>query len=244
MVDAAWRPRVATGQATQGQPAAAQHSVGLKSLFGIGRARGVIAARLRSHRRNDVTVEPQGGHHHCEKDPPRAHEGSPKPTKPNRSAAWPRSVANWSDVAAAAAGSARITTRSPAPQPSTSLAQTARSRRETRCRVTALPTALLTMRPTRAGSEHSCLDLKWRTRVGREARRPRRTAAVKSVLRRIRWAAGSTGQAARRSRPLRRRAERMERPARVRILSRKPWVLARRRLLGWNVRFDTRDSEV
>ena len=36
----------------------------------------------------------------------------------------------------------------------------------------------------------------------------------------------------------------MERPARVRMRSRKPWVLARRRLLGWNVRLDTRGSEV
>lgn len=40
-----------------------------------------------------------------------------------------------------------------------------------------------------------------------------------------------------RVRPLLRRAARMLRPARVRIRSRKPWVLARRRLLGWNVRF-------
>src|SRR5687767_1564611 len=32
------------------------------------------------------------------------------------------------------------------------------------------------------------------------------------------------------------------RPARVRIRSRKPWVLDRRRLFGWNVRLLTRDS--
>jgi hypothetical protein len=37
-------------------------------------------------------------------------------------------------------------------------------------------------------------------------------------------------------RPLRRRAAMMARPARVRIRSRNPWVLARRRLFGWNVR--------
>ena len=43
----------------------------------------------------------------------------------------------------------------------------------------------------------------------------------------------------RRSRPLARRAERMARPARVRMRSRKPWVLARRRLLGWKVRLLT-----
>ena len=43
-------------------------------------------------------------------------------------------------------------------------------------------------------------------------------------------------QAARRLRPLRRREDRIERPARVRIRRRKPWVLCRRRLFGWNVR--------
>jgi hypothetical protein len=40
-------------------------------------------------------------------------------------------------------------------------------------------------------------------------------------------------------RPLRRRAARIARPARVRIRRRKPWVLARRRLFGWNVRLVT-----
>jgi uncharacterized protein (DUF2132 family) len=40
-------------------------------------------------------------------------------------------------------------------------------------------------------------------------------------------------------RPLRRRACKMARPARVRIRRRKPWVLARRRLFGWKVRLLT-----
>src|SRR6476659_4262111 len=40
-------------------------------------------------------------------------------------------------------------------------------------------------------------------------------------------------------RPLRRRAARMARPARVRMRRRKPWVLARRRLFGWKVRLLT-----
>lgn len=56
------------------------------------------------------------------------------------------------------------------------------------------------------------------------------------------WRAGSrphpraqprSGQTVRLARPLRRRAARMARPARVRIRSRKPWVFARRRLFGW-----------
>ena len=45
-------------------------------------------------------------------------------------------------------------------------------------------------------------------------------------------------------RPLRRRAARIARPARVLIRSRKPWVFARRRLLGWNVRLLTLISPV
>lgn len=44
-------------------------------------------------------------------------------------------------------------------------------------------------------------------------------------------------QADRLARPLRRRAARMLRPERVRIRERKPWLRARRRLLGWKVRF-------
>ena len=46
-------------------------------------------------------------------------------------------------------------------------------------------------------------------------------------------------QADSRARPLRRRADMMARPARVRIRRRKPWVRLRRRLLGWNVRLLT-----
>ena len=74
------------------------------------------------------------------------------------------------------------------------------------------------------------------------ARVPRaeRRVATKSARRRSREPAGSTGQADRRVRPLERRAARIDRPARVRIRRRKPWVLARRRLFGWKVRLLTR----
>jgi hypothetical protein len=47
-------------------------------------------------------------------------------------------------------------------------------------------------------------------------------------------------QADRVERPLPRRDERIARPARVRMRSRKPWVFARRRLFGWKVRLLTR----
>jgi len=51
------------------------------------------------------------------------------------------------------------------------------------------------------------------------------------------------GQADRLLRPLRRRAPRIARPARVRIRNRNPCVLARLRLLGWKVRFPLLTSE-
>lgn len=47
-------------------------------------------------------------------------------------------------------------------------------------------------------------------------------------------------QVARRLRPLRRRPARIARPARVRMRRRKPCVLLRLRLFGWNVRLLTR----
>ena len=50
---------------------------------------------------------------------------------------------------------------------------------------------------------------------------------------------GRQNQALSRARPLWRRAARTARPARVRMRSRKPCVLARRRLFGWNVRLLT-----
>ena len=50
------------------------------------------------------------------------------------------------------------------------------------------------------------------------------------------WMPKFAAQAARRARPLRRRPERIARPARVRMRRRKPWVLCRRRLFGWKVR--------
>ena len=84
------------------------------------------------------------------------------------------------------------------------------------------------------------------------ARRPERIVRLNSSGLLIRDCCGSTtppvkavsllarkNQTASCSRPLRRRAARTARPARVRIRSRKPWTLARRRLFGWNVRLLT-----
>jgi len=62
---------------------------------------------------------------------------------------------------------------------------------------------------------------------------------------RLGWGAGppgrgATAQPARRCRPLRLRAWRMARPARVAIRWRNPWFLARLRVFGWKVRFTHR----
>src|SRR5450631_3188606 len=124
------------------------------------------------------------------------------------------------------------------------------SLRRTVFRTTAPPTARLTTNPVRAGSRDPGRTSRCPVSRGRPVRLPLRTAAEKSSRRRIRAAAGSTGdlpgprpgpagQILIRARPLRRRADRIARPALVRMRSRNPCVLARRRLFGWNVRLLT-----
>jgi hypothetical protein len=80
-------------------------------------------------------------------------------------------------------------------------------------------------------------------RLAGPAERPSRTRPndasdwLPGARHRLRPVRTRVAQTASRWRPLRRRAEMMARPARVRIRSRNPCVLWRRRLLGWNVRF-------
>jgi hypothetical protein len=95
----------------------------------------------------------------------------------------------------------------------------------------------------RVGSVRPPHDMKHQGGAGGATASPHRgcevSTAAHAVIRRK-----HRGQAARRARPLRRREDRIDRPARVRMRRRNPWVLARRRLLGWNVRFDTKDSGI
>ncbi len=79
-------------------------------------------------------------------------------------------------------------------------------------------------------SRHSCTDL---------SRRRLRRRAPRAPGHRLDRRPRRSDQTARRLRPLPRRAEITERPARVRIRRRKPCVLARRRLFGWKVRLLT-----
>jgi len=109
-----------------------------------------------------------------------------------RSRSWPRSA----DDAAAAAGCARTTSSAPSGSPSRRAATSARRRRLTRLRVTALPTALDTTRPT-AGGPGSVVVVRCATSVPRPPRAPRRTVCWKSAERRIRCVAGSTGRCVR-----------------------------------------------
>ena len=175
-----------------------------------------------------------------------------RPWRRTRLNAAPRSASSSAEVAPAAGGRARTTTALPGESCASRARSRWRSRRLTVVRTTAPPTERETTTPARAGpSPCSTPDLTATVctcttsrRPGDPARRPRRTVARKSRLLLRRWEAGSTGsQAERLARPLARRPARMARPARVRILSLKPWVLARRRLFGWKVRLLTKDSK-
>ena len=104
-------------------------------------------------------------------------------------------------------------------------------------------------RAGRAGDRRSAAALRGGRRAGSE-RTPSASASVQLPEARAITVAPTgphqrqarAGQTLIRARPLRRRAARIARPARVRMRSRNPCVFARRRLFGWNVRLLTWDS--
>ena len=153
-----------------------------------------------------------------------------------------RESASAAELRPAAAGVARTTRRAPLGSVWSRSAMRCWSRRRTWLRVTAGPTARPTTNPT-LRSVASRATRAWSTRPAAPTRRPARVTEEKSA----RWCSradreSTKTQAERLARPLRRRDARIARPARVRIRSRKPCVLARRRLFGWNVRLLTRIS--
>ena len=115
--------------------------------------------------------------------------------------------------------------------------------RAKRFRATALPTDLLIIKPALAGSLVSVLVYRYPTKLVDEYRSPLFVARAKSPLSVSRAVLASTGiffgdpYAERWTRPLARRAAKTARPARVAMRARKPCFLARRRVLGWKVRF-------
>ena len=222
----------------------------LERADGIRRARGVVATGWRPHRRDDELVGPHEPDQWPCEDSGRAHRNHPRPDNAGRTRSSARSRCRPSSslVAVAAAGLARTTRSTPAGTRSSRPATWARRRRLTRLRTTALPTVLDTTKPTRGGRPaRASVVLPWTTMSREPALAPAgdRSVAVKSALALRRCCAGSTAggpQAESLVRPLLRRWAMIDRPARVRIRWRKPWVFARRRVLGWNVRLLTLGS--
>ncbi len=175
---------MAAAQSAQREPAAAQRTVIGHRLEGVGRTGRVVTAHLAVQR---TDCEPpclqETDHevlHHCV----------------TRLRLRARSAPRASYDASAAAGRAR-TTSAARPGSSSSNGRCSRvrcrSRRFTRLRTTALPTALLTVKPTSTGrAEESRSTRRWTTTVGVPARRPDRTAPRKASLSARRWTEGST----------------------------------------------------
>lgn len=132
---------------------------------------------------------------------PESHAHADNPAGPlpssNRRSARLTSRSMASELDSAHPGSARMTRREPGASWSRWAATTWRSWRATRCRVTAFPTALETMNPTRtSATSWASAGATSRDRCATTrppgARRPRRTVASKSRERVMRAAAGST----------------------------------------------------
>jgi len=116
---------------------------------------------------------------------------TPPCRRSNASSTRSRSAARSAWQAVAARGVARTTSRLPPGSNPRYPRARWRSRRRTVFLTTAEPTALLTTKPTRAGSWLSCRTSKRPDTSGRPALLPPRVASAKSVLRRILAAAGS-----------------------------------------------------
>jgi hypothetical protein len=174
----------------------------------IGRTARVEPAHLSVQRRDDLAVRDQEPDHGQTRQP---HEegrhtdsDAAHDTLPSLSGASERS--NLRATAArqlvksfcragqslsAAGGSARTTTSYPWGCAATHSAEAWRSLRLTRLRVTAFPTFLPTMKPTREGAESDVLD-PYSTTFRRPDRAPERTVRAKSAAVRTLWIIGST----------------------------------------------------
>ncbi len=220
-------PRVAAQDTTSGEPGSAHRTVSLHGLQSVGRAGGVVAADLTVQRADGEPVrlqQPDQGVLH--RAPARASAASScSASVAERDAVEPREV--------------------PAPRhdcPSGSVPTRSRircrSRRLTRLRSTAEPTALLTTKPTDVGppvpGTHMG-DEGWLYAFGPTTDRVPEVIPAAHAL----TAREQRAQADSLARPLRRRSARIARPARVRMRRRKPCFLARRRLFGWKVRLLT-----
>lgn len=185
-------PRPAFEEADQGQPTAPDEAELGECVDCVLAAGGCEATGGQAQRRDGVAVqldEVDGGAHRArtgghDRDPSRALM---------RCRAVRSSCSSRGDTASRLRGSARITTRSVGSRSSRIARAACRRRRDTRCRQTALPTALETIRPILGpGSPISPERSAYRTRSGWEALVPWLTVAPNSVDRVIRLCAGST----------------------------------------------------
>ncbi len=180
-VIAAGRPRVAARQSAYSKPHTAQCAVVSDCLERVGRAGRVIAAHLAVERADQRAVGTQ------EPDQRIFHDVTL--VRQRR-----RSASSSAEDADDDAGSARTTSTAEPGSPASAgrcSRVRCRSRRFTRLRTTALPTALLTTKPTSAGWPGARTS-RWTTRVLEPQRRPERTARRKASLSLSRCADGST----------------------------------------------------
>src|SRR6478735_2130866 len=207
-------PRIAAQQAPDGEQGADQRSPGPQRGHRIGTARRVITARRRRVRGDEPLIEADRRDQHQRRQARSGPGHRPAPTVrgsgPEPAAlalrnapvsALRRSRPSSEPEAEAAAGSARTTTSVPGGRSASCARISARSRRVTRCRTTALPTFPDTTNPTRADPSGSLPGRgvsRWTTRRGDADRRPSRTTAANSseVCRRL--PAGSMAGPARR----------------------------------------------
>ena len=231
-------------QATPSQPGPLDAAMHLHGLERVRRTRGVVPAHLAVERADRQAIELQ------KTDQQVLHPCCPPHSGKIRARHRSRSRARPADEEPAAAGRARITIRHPGGSGLIRARNRCRNRRLTRLRTTELPTARLTTSPKTgspappviSGASTSPLSVRaWTTSDRDAARRPRRVTSRKEEASPRRFAAASTSgllrlpgsadqhgdlaQTARLLRPLRRRSDRIARPARVRMRRRKPCTL-------------------
>lgn len=194
-------PWSAFGEPGRGQPAPPNQAVlaeGVDRVLAAGRHE---ATGRRAQRRHHMPVQldqenqsPRAGP--ADRAQPRRRAHGLGPAADSRRKHRRSSSSSRDEDAVRLLGSARITNRSDRPRSPSRFRATCRSRRATRCRSTADPTALLTTSPTRGAAASSPSDPRRRctTTSGCAIRIPCLTAASKSIDRVMRLRAGSTAE--------------------------------------------------
>jgi hypothetical protein len=216
---------MAAGKPAHRQPQATRRAVGAQRLHGVLTARRGEPASGGEQRADEPLVQDNGDDKHpcrwcrhgrvCVVNVRRAHSWRSAPTcrRSSRPMTRSRSAARSAWCAPAAAGWARSTSRQPPGSEARRLRISSRSRRFTRLRTTAEPTARLTTKPTFAGSPERTAPAesaapgagpassRWPASMEPPARRPVRSTRRKSSVRLILDCCGSTAPPAQRRPP-------------------------------------------